>query len=434
VPSRHTGSKDLNKRLMRISAWLRARGARVVRLSACAGALLGAVILGIALIGPRLVQPVVGQPAKPPALPPGVFKPTEAQWKGFRIAAIELATFHSDSITEGNIAIDDDRTTPVFSPYSGRVVKLVAGWGDTVQRGAPLFAVEASEFVQAQNDLITALAGQRTAKAQLAQAQTNERRAHDLYQAQGGALKDWQQSQTDLTSAQNAMHSAEIALAAVRNRLRILGKSDQEIADLEAAPSQKIDPTATVTAPIAGTVTQRQVGLGQYINSAAAGASSPVYTIGDLSTVWLMANVRERDAPLMRVGAPVAVRVPAYPDRVFKAKISWVGPSLDPNTHRLPVRADVENPDGALKPMMFANFSITTGTDRTAPAVPQIAVVYEGDTARVWLAHDDGTVQSRQIKVGRVQDGLVEVLDGVVAGDKIVTSGALFIDRAAVTD
>jgi len=220
----------------------------------------------------------------------------------------------------------------------------------------------------------------------------------------------------------------------VRNRLRILGKSDQEIAELEAAPTQKIDPTAMVAAPIAGTVTQRQVGLGQYINSAANGASNPVYTIGDLSTVWLIANVRERDVPLMHLGAPVAVRVPAYPDRVFKAKISWVGPSLDANTHRLPVRADVENPDGALKPMMFAAFSITTGTDRTAPAVPQMAVVYEGDTARIWLAHDDKTVESRTVHVGRSQDGLVEILDGVAAGDKIVTSGALFIDRAAATD
>jgi len=419
---------------MKISTWLHVRGSRLARLSAYGLAAIGAAVLGLALIGPKLVQPVEGQPAKPPELPPGVFKPTEAQWKGFKIAPVELVAFHSDSITDGNIALDDDLTTPVFSPYSGRVVKLIARLGDTVQRGAPLFSVEASEFVQAQNDLITALAAQRTAKAQLTQSQTNERRAHDLYLAQGGALKDWQQSQTDLASAQNALHSAEIALAAVRNRLRILGKSDQEIAELEAAPTQKIDPTAMVAAPIAGTVTQRQVGLGQYINSAANGASKPVYTIGDLSTVWLIANVRERDVPLMHLGAPVAVRVPAYPDRVFKAKISWVGPSLDANTHRLPVRADVENPDGALKPMMFAAFSITTGTDRTAPAVPQMAVVYEGDTARIWLAHDDKTVESRTVHVGRSQDGLVEILDGVAAGDKIVTSGALFIDRAAATD
>ena len=414
--------------------WLQGRASRLARLSAFGAAVIGAAVLAAVLVGPRQVHPVASQPAPPAPLPPGVFKPTEAQWKGFKIAPVALVTFHSESITEGNIALDEDLTTSVFSPYSGRVVKLVARLGDVVQRGAPLFSLEASEFVQAQNDLITALAGQRTAKAQQAQAQTNERRAHDLYLAQGGALKDWQQSQTDLAAAQNALHSAEIALAAVRNRLRILGKSDDEIVALEAAPTQKIDPAATVVAPIAGTVTQRQVGVGQYINSAANGASNPVYTIGDLSVVWLIANVREGDVPLMHVGAPVEVRVPAYPGRVFNAKISWVAPSLDPNTHRLPVRADVENPDGGLKPAMFANFSITTGKDASAPAVPQSAVVYEGDTARVWLAHDDGTVESRTVRLGRVEDGMVEILDGLSAGDKTVTSGALFIDRAAATD
>jgi len=397
-------------------------------------ATVSAVALIAAILGLKFSHPVASQPASPPAPPAGAFKPTEAQWKGFKIAPVAGVTFRSMSITEGNIALDDDLTTPVFSPYSGRVVKLVARLGDSVQRGAPLFSVEANEFVQAQNDLITALAAQRTAKAQLAQAQTNERRSHDLYLAQGGALKDWQQSQTDLAAAQNALHSAEIALAAVRNRLRILGKSDEEIAALEAAPAQNIDPSATVTAPIAGTVTQRQVGVGQYINSAANGASNPVYTIGNLSTVWLMANVREGDVPLMHVGAAVEVRVPAYPGRVFNAKISWVAPSLDPNTHRLPVRADVENADGALKPMMFANFSITTGNDATAPAVPQTAIVYESDTARVWLTHDDGTVESHTVRIGRIEDGMAEILDGVAIGDKIVTSGALFIDRAAVTD
>ena len=128
------------------------------------------------------------------------------------------------------------------------------------------------------------------------------------------------------------------------------------------------------------------------------------------------------------------MRVPAYPGRVFDAKISWVGPSLDPNTHRLPVRADVENPEGALKPMMFANFSITTGKDATAPAVPQSAIIYEGDSARIWLARGDETVESRTVRVGRIEDGMVEILEGVVAGDKVVTSGALFIDRAAITD
>jgi membrane fusion protein, heavy metal efflux system len=394
---------------------------------------VAAIIALAVVIGPHFVRPVAGQPANPPAAPAGTFKPTDAQWKGFKIEPITLVTFRSESITEGNIAVDDDRTTPVFSPYTGRVGRLIARLGDNVAAGAPLFSVEASEFVQAQNDLITALSALRTARALLTQAQTNERRAHELYLGKGGALKDWQQSQTDLTTAQNNLHAAEIALAAVRNRLRILGKSDDEIAELEAAPTQKIDPTALVAAPISGTVTQRQVGVGQYITSAANGAGNPVYTIGDLSTVWLVANVRENDAPLMHVGAPVEVRVPAYPDRVFKAKISWVGPSLDPNTHRLPVRADVENADGALKPMMFASFSITTSNAVSAPGVPQSAVVYEGDTARIWLARDNGTIESRQIRIGRVEDGMVEILDGASLGDKAVTSGALFIDRAAVT-
>jgi cobalt-zinc-cadmium efflux system membrane fusion protein len=343
---------------------------------------------------------------------------------------VRLATFRSERITEGNIALDDDRTTPVFSPYSGRVVRLIARLGDRVEPGAPLFALEASEFVQAMNDLITAAAALKTARAQQSQAATNEKRAHELYLAKGGAMKDWQQSQTDLAAAQNAAHSAEIALAAVRNRLRILGKSEPEIAALETQPTQKLDPVAIVTAPIAGTVTQRQIGLGQYIQS---GGASPVYTIGDLSVLWLIANVREVDAPLMRVGAPVAVRVPAFPERVFDATISWVAPALDPNTHRLPVRADVINPDGALKPMMFANFSIVTGAAVTAPAVPPGAIVYEGDAARVWVARDDGTIAARTVTAGRTEGGMVEIREGLVPGEKIVTSGTLFIDRAGGT-
>jgi cobalt-zinc-cadmium efflux system membrane fusion protein len=364
----------------------------------------------------------------------GTFRPTKEQWAGFKIEPVRLITFRPEQVTEGNIAIDEDVTTPVFSHYSGRVIKLIAKLGDHVEPGAPLFEIQASEFVQAQNDLITALANLQTARSQLAQAQTNEKRAHELFLAQGGALKDWQQAQTDLVTAQNTVRSDEIALAAVRNRLRILGKTDKEIASLEAQPTQKLDSVTIVTAPIGGTITQRQIGLGQYINSTAGGASSPVYTIGNLSTVWLIANVREADAPLMHVGEPVEVHVLAFPRRIFKAKISWVAPSIDVNTHRLSVRADVENPDGALKPGMFANFSIITGEEETAPAVPQTAIVYEGNTARVWVAGDDGTIAAHSVRTERITDGMVEIVAGLSEGEKVVTSGALFIDRAARND
>ena len=390
------------------------------------------VVFGVVIV-PKLVKPVTEQPAEATNQAPGIFKPTKQQWAGFKVEPVRLVSFRPEQVTEGNIAIDDDLTTPVFSPYSGRVIKLIAKLGDHVEAGAPLFEIQASEFVQAQNDLITALANLQTARSQLAQTQTNEKRAHELYLAQGGALKDWQQAQTDLATAQNTVRADETALNAVRRRLRILGKDDTEIASLEAQPTQKLDSVTVVRAPIGGIITQRQIGLGQFINSTAAGASNPVYTIGDLSTVWLIANVREVDAPLMRVGLPVEVHVLAFPSRTFKAKISWVAPSIDPNTHRLSVRADVENPDGALKPGMFANFSIITGEAATAPAVPQHAVVYEGDTTRVWVAGQDGTIAARSVRVGQIADGMVEILAGLSEGDKIVTSGALFIDRAAGT-
>ena len=395
---------------------------------------VGVAILAWPVIGKNVADPAERARPAPSEEAHGTFRPTKEQWAGFKIELVRLVSFRPEQVTEGSIAIDDDLTTPVFSQHSGRVIKLVAKLGDHVEPGAALFEIQATEFVQAQNDLITALANLQTARSQLAQAQTNEKRAHDLYLAQGGALKDWQQAQTDLITSQNTVRADEIALAAVRNRLRILGKSDKEIASLEAQPTQTLDPVTIVTAPIGGIITQRQIGRGQYINSMSGGASSPVYTIGNLSTVWLIANVREADAPLMHVGEPVEVHVLAFPGRVFNAKISWVAPSIDSNTHRLSVRADVENPRGELKPGMFANFSIITGEAATAPAVPQRAIVYEGDTARVWVAEDDGTIAARSIRTGRIADGMVEILAGVSAGEKVVTSGALFIDRAATND
>jgi cobalt-zinc-cadmium efflux system membrane fusion protein len=376
-------------------------------------ALVGLVgIVGSALVlEPRADQPENARSAAA-IYSPGTFRPTRQQWRGLKLEPVTVRAFRPQQVTEGTIAVDDDLTTPVFSHYSGRVIKVIAMLGDVVEPGAPLFVIHASEFVQAQNDLITALANLQSARSQLKMAQTTEKRTHELYLAQGGSLKDWQQAQTDLITAQNTVRGDEIALHAVRNRLRILGKTDQEIASLEAQPVQKLEPVATVTAPVRGTITQRQIGVGQYINSEAAGATNPVYTISDLSTVYLIANVREVDAPLMHVGLPLEVHVLAYPGRVFKGKVSYVAPSIDPNTHRLLVRADVENPDGALKPGMFANFGIITGEASSAPAVPQEAIVYEEDRARVWVAGDGDTLALRQIRTGRSSEGMVEVRDG----------------------
>ena len=357
----------------------------------------------------------------------GAFAPSETQWSGLKLTSVRQVAFRDERTTDGKIAINEDTTTPVFSPYSGRVSRLIARPGDHVERGAPLFAIEASEFVQGQNDLVTAVAGIEKAKSRLLLAQTSEKRQRELLAIRGGALKDLEQAQSDLIGAQGDLRSAEIALAASRNRLRILGRTDEEITKLEKA--DRIGAEAIVGAPISGTVIQRKVGLGQYIT---VGATDPVFTVGDLDTVWLIANVRESDAPRMKVGSPVEVSVLAHPGRVFNAKLAYVAPALDPNTRRLPVRAEIQNPGRELLPEMFATFRIVSGDSRLMPAVPADAVIYEGAQARVWVARPkDKKVVSRPVEVGGTENGQVEIRKGLSVGESVVTSGTLFIDRAA---
>jgi cobalt-zinc-cadmium efflux system membrane fusion protein len=358
-----------------------------------------------------------------------VFHPTRTQLRDLKISPVTLMTFRSERVTDGKIALNADKTTPVFSPYSGRVRKVLANLGDHVKQGQPLLAVEASEFAQGQSDLITAENSLKSARAQLALAHTNETRKHALYDAKGGSLQDWQQSQSDFVAAENNSRSAEAALTLVRNRLRIQGKTDAEIAALENP--ERMSAESFVLSPISGTVTDRQVGLGQYIQS---GASNPVYTIGDLSTVWLVGNVREADAPLVRRGQTIEVRVMALPGEVFSAKLTYVSPSVDAITRRLSVRAAINNPEGLLKPEMFASFNVITGGDSAAPGVPASAVVYEGDTARVWVLGSGNSITLRQIRAGRTNRGFVEVVGGLAPGEQVVTSGSLFIDRAARVD
>jgi membrane fusion protein, heavy metal efflux system len=366
------------------------------------------------------------------------FSATPAQWADLKIEPVRQMDFPQADDTDGKIANDDDLTTPVFSPYSGRVLRLFVSAGDAVHRGDPLFAIQATEFAQGQSDLISAVATLRTARAQLALMETNEKRQHELFLAHGAAQKDWQQSQVDLANAQGGFNTAEIALASVRNRLRIFGKTDAEITAVEqAADVRKLDPVGVVVAPIDGIVIQRQVGLGQNIVSAASGGGSgPQFQIGNPAKVWLLANVREENAPEIKLGAPLQVSVLAFPGRVFPAKVTRVSPSIDPVTHRLPVWAEIDNPDGVLKPEMFARFRIINGPSTgESSAVADRSVVYEGASAHVWLANEaDKTIAARQIKVGRVSGGLVQVLDGLKPGDKVVTSGSLFIDRAVSSD
>lgn len=354
------------------------------------------------------------------------FRPTDSQWATITVEPAKEQPFQPFDMTEGKISVNEELSTSIFSPYSGRIMKLLVKPGDEVQRGQPLFIIEATDAVQVHNDFITSIAAMNKSKAQVSLAQTVEKRLHDLYEMKAAALKDWQQAQTDLVNAQNDLNAAEAALEAARNRLRILGRSDAEIATFQQ--KRTITPETSIVAPISGTVVLRKAGPGQFITG---GSSDPIFVIGDLSSVWLTAFVRETEAPKVHVGQDIKIKVLAYPERTFSGKLSYVATAIDPVTRRLLVRATLDNAEGLLRPEMFANVTILTGTSDSFVGVPRGAVIYEGSAARIWVARDDRSLELRPVKLGLVSGNTIQVLKGLKAGEKVVTRGSLFIDREA---
>ena len=354
------------------------------------------------------------------------FVPSEAVWASLSVEPVSERIFRAEHITEGKIAVNEDSSTPIFSPYAGRVTKLLVKPSDTVERGQPLFIVEATDTVQALNDFVTALSGLNTARSKLNLAQIVEKRQDDLYAGKAVPLKDWQQAQMDLTTAQNDLRSAETAVEAAHNRLRILGRSEEQISAFQR--TRQISADTPIYSPIGGTVVQRKIGPGQFIGS---GASDPVFVIGDLSTVWLTAFVRESEAADVRVGQEIEFTVLALPGRTFKANIDYVSAAIDPSSRRLLVRATINNKEGLFKPEMFANATIYGGADHTSVGVPKQALIYEGDRVRLWVARDDKSIELREIETGLTNGDLVEVRSNLRAGEKVITKGSLFIDRAA---
>ncbi|MGY2046891.1 efflux RND transporter periplasmic adaptor subunit [Methylobacterium sp. JK268] len=358
----------------------------------------------------------------------GAFRLTERQRASVEVETVATRAFVPEGFAEGRIALNEDNNVPVYSPYAGRVMSVAVRAGDKVKKGQVLFSVEATDMVQAQNDYQTATNALTKAREQLRLNKIIADRLQELFQAKAAALKDYQSAQNDLIGAQSDVRSAEATRQAVVNRLRILGKTDEEIAAF--GQSGVMSPETQIRSPIDGTVVQRKVGLGQYVTT----SSDAAFTVGDLSSVWLVANVRESEIPLVKLGQVVEATVSGFGNRVFQGRVNYMAATLDPATRRLPVRSEIENPDQVLRPEMFARFKIVTGASRTAPAVPEGAVVYEGDRARVWVVGQDGAVESRTVTLGLKDGTMLEVKDGLQPGDAIVTRGALFIDRAASGD
>ncbi len=213
-----------------------------------------------------------------------------------------------------------------------------------------------------QNDFIAAQTARNKARSQLNLAQILEKRIRDLYEGKAAPFKDLQQAEAQLAAAENDMRSADTAFEAARVRLRILGRTDAEISKLEQNGAlSRITP---ITAPIGGTIIARKVGPGQYVK---ADSGEALYTIADLSTMWLKAQIFEQDIALVRIGQEIEARVSAVPNRTFKARISAINSASDLTTRRVVVRAEIANADGLLKSDMFASFKISIGASIGRP-------------------------------------------------------------------
>jgi cobalt-zinc-cadmium efflux system membrane fusion protein len=346
------------------------------------------------------------------------------QMHQLQVVKVEPNAFRVQISAIGQIAFNEDASTIVLTPFSGRVTRLIAKIGDQVKRGDPLLEIDSPEQVPPQNDYIAAETARNKARSQLDLARISEKRVRDLYDGKAAPFKDLEQAEAKLAAAENDVRSADTAFEAAHIRLRILGRTDVEILKLEQHGT--LSRTTQVTAPINGTIVSRKVGPGQYVR---ADSSEALFTIADLSTMWLKAQVFDQDIAFVHIGQEIEVRVSAAPNRIFKARISAISSASDLTTRRVVVRSEIGNPDGALKSEMFASFKITTEEVSTTPAVPVEAVIREGDVATVWVETEPMLFKRRVVDIGIQQDGLVQVRSGLNFGELIVARGALFVDN-----
>ena len=328
------------------------------------------------------------------------------------VGAVQTHDFVARSEAVGYIDFDQDDTVQVFAPYQGRVRQVFAKAGDDVKKGQVLFSIDSPDLVQAESTLIAA-AGVLTLTTKTLE------RAKGMLEVKASAQKDVEQATSDQQGAEGSYRAA-------RNALRIFGKSEREIDAIAA--SRKVDGELRVESPVDGVVTARNVAPGSLLQ---LGNAPAPFSVSDVSKLWMVANVLEDDVPRLRLGQAVSVSVNAFPGRRFDGKITNIGTMMDPATHSVPVRSEIVDAQHELRAQMLATFSIQTGAPQRSIGVHTNAVVREGDGTMTVFSTDDGkTFRRREVKLGIVQDGLQQVLEGLSPGERIAEDGAIFLSNA----
>ena len=336
---------------------------------------------------------------------------SEKQAASLRIGPVASREFAILKTAVGTIDFNENLLVQVFSQYQGKILKAFYNIGDEVQAGNVLFTIDSPDLLQAESGLLAAAGVLELQKRVLA-------RALNLLKAGGSAQKDVDQATSD-------QQTAEGNFKAGKDAVRIFGKSDAEVERILV--DRKVDSTLVVPSPISGRVVARNAAPGFLTQPGIAPAP---FTVADLSTMWMLANVIETDAPAYKLGQEVEVRVPAYSDKVFKGHVTALGAMIDPNTHRQLVRSEIDDPEHLLRSGMFASFVIRVGDPVRSLAVPAEGVVREGDgTMTVWITKDSRRFTKRTVKVGLQQGGWTQILEGLSPGDTVVTDGAVFLSN-----
>ena len=336
---------------------------------------------------------------------------SEKQASGLKIGPVETRDFEVVKTSVGTIDFNENLLVQVFSQYSGKIIKAFYNVGDDVKQGDVLFTIDSPDLLQAESTLLATAGVLELQKRTLA-------RVTGLSKSGGMAQKDVDQATSD-------QQTAEGNFKAGKDAVRIFGKADAEIE--QVLVNRKLDSTLVVQSPISGRVVSRNAAPGFLTQP---GVSPPPFQIADVSTMWMIANVIETDAPAYKLGQEVEVTVPAYPDKVFRGHVTNLGSSIDPNSHRQLVRSEIEDPEHLLRSGMFASFKIRVGAPVRSLAVPAAGLVREGDgTMTVWVTRDHRRFTKRTVTLGIQQNGWGQIVDGLKPDDTVVTDGAVFLSN-----
>jgi cobalt-zinc-cadmium efflux system membrane fusion protein len=304
----------------------------------------------------------------------------------------------------GRVTWNEDKTVRIFTPFAGRVERILVQAGQSVAKGQALATIASPDFGQAQSDA-------RRAESDYALAEKNMSRLRELEQNGVAARKD-----VHVAEADQARAAAELARA--RRRLELYGGG-----------GRGVDQTYTLTSPIAGVVVEKNINPGQELRpDQAISNAPPLYTVTDPTSLWVLIDASERELPLLKRGKAIAISSPSYGDESFPATISSVADFLDPTTRTIKVRAELANKARKLKGEMYVTADIDTdGT--TELLVPSKAIYFQTGKNYLFIEEQGGRYTRRAVKAGDVRDSRTEILQGLREGEKVVVDGALMLQQ-----